>query len=387
MPSKLDIFVSGVPDGSYMTVIVDPSDATLAPLFAASIGYISGVATTGNISPVVGTAVTGFAIDNLSNHANGAVITGTTVEGNITTKVIFDFSSTANSHCTLSTDSVLTTSYKLGISTVLPLSATTYALFGRASSANDYFKILSTGYLSLDVDGTVVTSTTLATIDSKFREYSVTLSGNDFIFRENTTVISTVTNATAAAKTLTLNLIANSNGANFYAGPLSDAALGAITFPLNNLTGNSETVSGVTLTYQNIPTSSRDTYSTNNGVYLGSNSFSVGGIGSWTDNGNGTYTSDPNDGTESINGSANFIIGETYEMSIELLTDMTNSGQILAQIGSAASSIASANDPVGTYTITGIANVNFTRYFSQGLTSGESVTVGSLSVKRKIEVA
>ena len=113
----------------------------------------------------------------------------------------------------------------------------------------------------------------------------------------------------------------------------------------------------------------------------------MGGIGSWTDNGNGTYTSDPNDGTETINGSANFIIGETYEMSIELLTDMTTSGQILAQIGSSASSIAAANDPVGTYTLTGIANVNFTRYFSQALTAGESVTVGSLSVKRKIEVA
>mgnify|MGYP003674893294 CR=1 FL=1 len=303
------------------------------------------------------------------------------------TKVLIDLSPTSNGFYSIGTDVVLTTAYKLGISTVLPLDATTYALFGRASSATDYFKILSTGYLSLDVDGSIVTSTTLATKDSKFREYSVTLSGNDFIFRENTTVISTVANATAAAKTLTLNLIGNSNGANFYAGPLSDAVMGAITFPLDNLTGNSETVSGVTLTYQNIPTSSRDTYALIDGVYLGSNSFAVGGVGSWTDNGNGTYTSDPNDGTESINGSANLIVGETYEMSISLLTDMTTSGQIAAQIGGSVSTIASANDPVGTYTVSDVASVNFTRYFSQALTTGESVTVGSLSVKRKIEVA
>jgi hypothetical protein len=84
MPSKLAISVSGVPDGSYMTVIVDPTDTTLAPLFAASIGYVSGIANTGNISPDTGTALTGFAIDNLATPVNGAVITGVTTESDIT---------------------------------------------------------------------------------------------------------------------------------------------------------------------------------------------------------------------------------------------------------------------------------------------------------------
>jgi hypothetical protein len=78
MPSKLDISVTGVPDGSYMTVIVDPTNTALAPLFAASISYVSGAASTGNISPAAGTALTGFAIDNLATPLNGAVITGTT---------------------------------------------------------------------------------------------------------------------------------------------------------------------------------------------------------------------------------------------------------------------------------------------------------------------
>jgi hypothetical protein len=156
------------------------------------------------------------------------------------TKVLIDLSPTSSSFYSLGTDSVLTTAYKLGISTVLPTASTTYALYGRASSATDYFKILSTGYLSLDVNGTVVTSTVLATKDSQYREYSVTLDGNDFVFKENDTVISTVTNATAAAKTLTLNLIGNSNGAEFYLGVLADPVMGSLAFKLNKLTDNFE---------------------------------------------------------------------------------------------------------------------------------------------------
>jgi hypothetical protein len=156
------------------------------------------------------------------------------------TKVLIDLSPTSSSFYSLGTDSVLTTAYKLGISTVLPTASTTYALYGRASSATDYLKILSTGYLSLDVNGTVVTSTVLATKDSRYREYSVTLDGNDFIFKENEIVISTVTNATAAAKTLTLNLIGNSNGAEFYLGALADPVMGSLAFTINQLTDNFE---------------------------------------------------------------------------------------------------------------------------------------------------
>ncbi len=156
------------------------------------------------------------------------------------TKVFIDLSPTSNGFYSLGTDSVLTTAYKLGISAVLPTASTTYALFGKASDANNYLKILSSGYLSLDVDGTVVTSTVLATKDSEYREYSVTLSGNDFIFKENTTTISTVTNATAAAKTLTLNLIGKSNAGEFYLGIVADPVMGSLEFNLDQLTANFE---------------------------------------------------------------------------------------------------------------------------------------------------
>jgi hypothetical protein len=156
------------------------------------------------------------------------------------TKVLIDLLPTSSSFYSIGSDVVLTTAYKLGISTVLPAASTTYALYGRASSATDYLKILSSGYLSLDVNGTVVTSTVLSTKDSQYREYSVTLDGNDFVFKENETVISTVTNATAAAKTLTLNLIGNSNGSEFYLGVLADPVMGPLAFKLNKLTDNFE---------------------------------------------------------------------------------------------------------------------------------------------------
>jgi hypothetical protein len=213
------------------------------------------------------------------------------------TKVLIDLSPTSSSFYSIGSDVVLTTSYKLCISTVLPTASTTYALYGRASSATDYFKILSSGYLSLDVNGTVVTSTVLATKDSQYREYSVTLSGNDFIFKENDTVISTVTNATAAAKTLTLNLIGNSNGAEFYLGVLADPVMGPLAFKLNKLTDNFELPVGNVF-----------------GSELWVNPILQTG---WTDNGGGSYTLNNNGDyvKMEVNG---LTIGAAYEYSLTI---------------------------------------------------------------------
>jgi hypothetical protein len=303
----------------------------------------------------------------------------------VITKVLIDLSPTSNGFYSLGADSVLTTAYKLGISTVLPTASTTYALYGRASSATDYFKILSSGYLSLDVNGTVVTSTALATKDSEYREYSVTLDGNDFVFRENTTVISTVTNATAAAKTLTLNLIGNSNGANFYLGILADAVMGAITFSLDNLTGNTETSNGVTLTYNNIGTDVRDTYSLIDGFYFGSQKVINGalknGAPEWQYFGEWTIL---NDTATRINGSLQdfrqiniLTIGETYQLSVDVLA--LESGGSLGIWNNSVITIA---------TTTGKATINFTSLLTRlTLLSSSAITIDNISAKRVIEVA
>jgi hypothetical protein len=75
--STLNISISGMPDASYKTIITNPVDDSI--VFASSLAYVSGSATTGIISVSVGVELTGFSIDNEATHVNGAVITGTTV--------------------------------------------------------------------------------------------------------------------------------------------------------------------------------------------------------------------------------------------------------------------------------------------------------------------
>jgi hypothetical protein len=75
--STLNITVAGTPDGTYKTIITNPTDDGV--VFSGDLVYASASATTGVVSVVVGTDLTGFVIDNEATHVNGAVITGTTV--------------------------------------------------------------------------------------------------------------------------------------------------------------------------------------------------------------------------------------------------------------------------------------------------------------------
>jgi hypothetical protein len=75
--STLNITATSTPDGTYKTIITNPSDDSI--VFAGNLAYSSGAATTGSLSLAVSTALTGFVIDNEATHLNGAVITGTTV--------------------------------------------------------------------------------------------------------------------------------------------------------------------------------------------------------------------------------------------------------------------------------------------------------------------
>jgi hypothetical protein len=73
--SDLSISITGIPNGSYRTVLLESGGAVV---FDTSIVYSSGSATATGISSTAGTALTGYVIDNESPHVNGAVITGTT---------------------------------------------------------------------------------------------------------------------------------------------------------------------------------------------------------------------------------------------------------------------------------------------------------------------
>jgi hypothetical protein len=294
------------------------------------------------------------------------------------TKVLIDLSPTSSSFYSIGSDVVLTTAYKLGTSTVLPTASTTYALYGRASSATDYLKILSSGYLSLDVNGTVVTSTVLSTKDSQYREYSVTLDGNDFTFKENDTVISTVTNATAAAKTLTLNLIGNSNGAEFYLGVLADPVMGSLAFKLNKLTDNFELPVGNVFGSEEVT----------NGDF-------ATGIAGWSSHNNASIAFSSNRIQVQSDGSlvgncyqaVTTVIGQAYEFSC-ILEAAAGSGAVLA-----VGTTAGASGDIAAVTIeenttesvsaafTATTTTTYLRVGLRTITANQSVFSSNISVK------
>lgn len=130
-----------------------------------------------------------------------------------------------NGHGTMQTAVVIPNNFRVSALCVLTASATTVSLLGQAASALNYLKVLSTGFASLSIDGSIVTSTVLATKDNRIRTYGVELSGDDFIFQENGVTIDTVTDAVAAAKTLTLEATGQSNGADFFDGIFANITL------------------------------------------------------------------------------------------------------------------------------------------------------------------
>lgn len=137
-------------------------------------------------------------------------------------RIFARFDPVQNGHGTMQSAVVIANDFRVSALCVLTASATTVSLLGQAASALNYLKVLSTGFASLSIDGSVVTSTVLATKDTQIRTYGVELSGNDFLFQENGVTIDTVTDAVAAAKTLTLDAVAQSNGADFFDGIYAD---------------------------------------------------------------------------------------------------------------------------------------------------------------------
>jgi hypothetical protein len=167
--------------------------------------------------------------------------------------------------------------FDLSIDAVLPTAATTVTLYGQTASAAHYIKVLSTGFASINIDSSIVTSTVLATKDNKQRRYGVKLVGNDFIFTEEGVTIDTVTDAVAAAKSLIINVIAQSNGADFFDGTLSDPLLTDLTTPSNSeswainralpATTEQSSSGNNILTYNNAIASTRELFTFINGEW------------------------------------------------------------------------------------------------------------------------
>ncbi len=175
-------------------------------------------------------------------------------------------------HYLMQTAKTLTGNFRVGALCVLPTAATTVTLHGQVASASNYFKVLSTGFASISIGGSVVTSTVLATKDNKLRTYDVELSGNDFLFQENGVTIDTVTDAGAAANLFVVDVLCQSNGADFFDGTYADpkitdltTASNSVAWQLNLATGNTEQAvgGGNNITYNNAIASTRGLFTFN----------------------------------------------------------------------------------------------------------------------------
>ena len=73
--SDLTITLSGIPDGTYRTVLVNDANDII---YSSNLAYSSSTATVSDILTPAGTNIEGYVIDNETPHVNGAVIVGTT---------------------------------------------------------------------------------------------------------------------------------------------------------------------------------------------------------------------------------------------------------------------------------------------------------------------
>ena len=317
------------------------------------------------------------------------------------TRIFIDLDPVLQTHFPIQNTKTYPNDFDLSIDAVLPIAATTVTLYGQVSSADNYIKVLSTGFVSINIDTSIVTSTVLATKDSKQRRYGVKVVGDDFIFTEEGITIDTVTDAVAAAKSLIINVIAQSNGADFFDGTLSDPILtdlitpsNSVAWQLNLATGNTEQAvgGGNDLTYNGAPDSTRElfTFNQSDNGWDGSVERVVGGdfnnAGDWVVGvdwaiSGGVLTATNSSGTFTTQASVNEI-GNTF--SVEYDITRIASGQFHVRCGFSDSGTSPVS-VIGHVKQTSVAGGNDTLFITTvGATDGD---MDNLSVKIIIEIA
>lgn len=314
-------------------------------------------------------------------------------------RVFIKFDSTQMNYLEITTPIVMSSNFTAGSKAVLSTSATNYTILGQTASPLNYFKILSTGFASINIDGSVVTSTVAATKDNIFRRYDVELDGNDFKFLEGGLVIDTVTDAVAAAKTFTINAIAVSNGADFFDSTLADASFddnGTPTdFRIDQLTGNSENSvqNNNTATYILVPVGApdRETFTLTDDGWVGQELVVNGGFttdSDWTKGtgwtiGGGVASYDGLNGTQAISadtGSA--VAGDVHKINFDVVANDAG-GNNSTFYGSVQ--LTGSHLPVDSYEFTSTATG--TGSFSTFGRASNEYSIDNVSVKRILEVA
>ena len=187
------------------------------------------------------------------------------------TKVLIDLSPTSGSFYSLSTAIVFAGDFEIELDFVISNSTTFNMLLGKSGQTSPWVAVEGSGKISTSGLG-FSASSSLSYDDGLLHTLKITRAGGVAgVFVDGTQAIPD----TNFSGTLEFDLIGEwRNGGFSFNGIISDVKLTDITTPanslefgLNELTANTETNNGVTLTYQNIGTANtiRDTYTLSEG--------------------------------------------------------------------------------------------------------------------------
>lgn len=317
----------------------------------------------------------------------------------ITQRIFITADPILETHYTMESAKTFAGNFRVSALCILPAAATTVTLFGQAASASNYIKVLSTGFASINIGGSVVTSTVLATKGGILQTYGVELSGDDFLFQENGVTIDTITDAVAAANSLILDTCCQSLGADFYVGTYADPKLTDLVTLSNSeswridksfaITTEQSSSNNNLLTYLNADSVTRELFTVVSDGWIGVEVVVNGGFNSDTDWTKGTgwsisgglavsvATTNTNVSNTAMSSNDNV----TYRTSFEITA--YTSGNVRMRAGS----FGSTHDEVGVFEQDIVSTSSSAILLSANFTNGFVGSADNLSVKRFLEVA
>jgi hypothetical protein len=313
------------------------------------------------------------------------------------TKVLIDLSLTSNGFYSLGTPAVFAADFEISGYFYYD-GANIVTILGNSLNNNNFLEVSTSGVITSRISGATSSSASSAVslnILNKFKWYRA-----GSVVKLELNGVQIISYSTSL--NLTLDFIGRSNTGNFFGGIISDLKLTNITTPANSLefkfdqlTANTETNNGVTLTYNNIGTgtSVRDTYTLIDGDYIGSEIAIDGDFAGNDDtywNAQQGWSISSNRANHSTGSNSNLFYrgnpltaGYLYTSTYTVLNVVSpNSDGVNIRIGGGGGGVNyKAN---GTYTQEIVATNTELLFTAQSLFLG---AIDDVSVKRVIEVA
>ena len=306
------------------------------------------------------------------------------------TKVLIDLSPTSNGFYSLGTPFQPAGGFEIEFDFSTSSTATMF-LTGSASDATSFIAFVNSGTaIRVRTNNASLDTGVLTLADGLLHTLKVIYeSGTVTIILDNTVVKSG-----AGANGSNFGVIGQASSSLYFDGIISNVKLrdldtpaNSLEFNLNQLTANTETNNGVTLTYQNISTDARDTYTLIDDDYVGSEQVVNGDFANDSDWNKGTnitisggkavFASSPSSQYLDQLNVAN--IGSAYNVSIKVSNYVEGAIFLRHPFNN---SIQFAEN--GTLNITGVSDSSTVLIRTIGVTT---LDVDSVTVKRYIEVA